>query len=241
MTRLSNLTLRNVLIAVHDALATALAVFASFYLRFEGDQFLRPRAAAASHPALVRRLQRGGLLPLQSDHHEVAVYFVAGCVEYPARGHRAHSRAAGAGLYFCRAQRLRHVLPRQDHHRSLLVPRGVVPERAALCLSLFSLHAGAPSCPQRGCIADAAGRPRGGCGNPAARNRERRRQAAVAGRRAVAVVGRSRAVDTQHSGAWRHRRHRGCDPRFRKARQADHPRGHDAVGIRSAKRGPKPF
>jgi FlaA1/EpsC-like NDP-sugar epimerase len=33
------LTLRNVLIAAHDALATALAVFASFYLRFEGDAF----------------------------------------------------------------------------------------------------------------------------------------------------------------------------------------------------------
>src|SRR5258707_14812904 len=37
MTRLSNLTLRNALIAAHDALATALAVLASFYLRFEGD------------------------------------------------------------------------------------------------------------------------------------------------------------------------------------------------------------
>src|SRR5436305_3294720 len=39
MTRLSNLTLRNALIALHDALATALAVLASFYLRFEGDWF----------------------------------------------------------------------------------------------------------------------------------------------------------------------------------------------------------
>ena len=39
MTRLSNLTLRNVLIAMHDALATAVAVFASFYLRFEGELF----------------------------------------------------------------------------------------------------------------------------------------------------------------------------------------------------------
>src|SRR5258708_551471 len=39
MMRFSNLTLRNVLIAAHDALATALAVFASFYLRFEGDAF----------------------------------------------------------------------------------------------------------------------------------------------------------------------------------------------------------
>jgi O-antigen biosynthesis protein WbqV len=39
MMRLSNLTLRNALIAAHDALATALAVFASFYLRFEGEFF----------------------------------------------------------------------------------------------------------------------------------------------------------------------------------------------------------
>jgi FlaA1/EpsC-like NDP-sugar epimerase len=40
MMRVSNLTLRNLLIATHDALATALAVFASFYLRFEGDLFV---------------------------------------------------------------------------------------------------------------------------------------------------------------------------------------------------------
>ena len=38
MTRLSNLTLRNGLIATHDALATVLALFASFYLRFEGSE-----------------------------------------------------------------------------------------------------------------------------------------------------------------------------------------------------------
>src|SRR6202171_2371185 len=37
MMRFSNLTLRNLLIATHDALATTLAVFASFYLRFEGE------------------------------------------------------------------------------------------------------------------------------------------------------------------------------------------------------------
>jgi O-antigen biosynthesis protein WbqV len=38
MTRLSNLTYRNFLIAVHDALATIFAFLASFYLRFEGGQ-----------------------------------------------------------------------------------------------------------------------------------------------------------------------------------------------------------
>ncbi len=37
MMRLPNLTQRNALIATHDALATALALLASFYLRFEGD------------------------------------------------------------------------------------------------------------------------------------------------------------------------------------------------------------
>src|SRR5947207_2788264 len=40
MKRFSNLTLRNAWIAAHDALATALAVLASFSLRFEGDAFI---------------------------------------------------------------------------------------------------------------------------------------------------------------------------------------------------------
>src|SRR5215212_5439122 len=39
MMRLPNLTSRNLLIAAHDALATMLAVFVSFYLRFEGEAF----------------------------------------------------------------------------------------------------------------------------------------------------------------------------------------------------------
>src|SRR5450755_3564365 len=39
MKRFSQLTLRNFLIATHDAVATAVALLASFYLRFEGDFF----------------------------------------------------------------------------------------------------------------------------------------------------------------------------------------------------------
>src|SRR4249919_1573880 len=38
MTRFSQLTLRNLIIATHDAFATAVALFASFYLRFEGGE-----------------------------------------------------------------------------------------------------------------------------------------------------------------------------------------------------------
>ena len=43
MMRLPNLTQRNALIATHDALATALALFASFYLRFEGGEYFYDR------------------------------------------------------------------------------------------------------------------------------------------------------------------------------------------------------
>ncbi len=43
MTRLTNLTLRNLLIATHDALATVLAVLVSFYLRFEGGYYFYER------------------------------------------------------------------------------------------------------------------------------------------------------------------------------------------------------
>ncbi|WP_407059945.1 nucleoside-diphosphate sugar epimerase/dehydratase, partial [Bradyrhizobium liaoningense] len=38
MTRLSHLTLRNILIALHDLLATTAALFAAIYLRFEGSE-----------------------------------------------------------------------------------------------------------------------------------------------------------------------------------------------------------
>jgi FlaA1/EpsC-like NDP-sugar epimerase len=49
MTRLSSLTSRNALIAAHDALATALALFASFYLRFEGSQYFYARVPLLLH------------------------------------------------------------------------------------------------------------------------------------------------------------------------------------------------
>jgi hypothetical protein len=47
--------LRNFLIAAHDALATALALFASFYLRFEGDAFFDRLPLLLRIPALLHR------------------------------------------------------------------------------------------------------------------------------------------------------------------------------------------
>jgi FlaA1/EpsC-like NDP-sugar epimerase len=49
MTRLSSLTSRNALIAAHDALATALALFASFYVRFEGSDYFYARVPLLLH------------------------------------------------------------------------------------------------------------------------------------------------------------------------------------------------
>jgi FlaA1/EpsC-like NDP-sugar epimerase len=43
MTRLSHLTLRNFLIAAHDIVATALALLAAFYLRFDGGELFYDR------------------------------------------------------------------------------------------------------------------------------------------------------------------------------------------------------
>lgn len=43
MTRLSHLTLRNFLIALHDLLATTVALFAAFYLRFENGELFYDR------------------------------------------------------------------------------------------------------------------------------------------------------------------------------------------------------
>src|SRR5215470_1677145 len=43
MTRLSHLTFRNLLIALHDVIATALAFFAAFYLRFDGGELFYVR------------------------------------------------------------------------------------------------------------------------------------------------------------------------------------------------------
>ncbi|SDR83282.1 SDR family NAD(P)-dependent oxidoreductase [Bradyrhizobium canariense] len=49
MMRLSNLTSRNALIAAHDAVATAIALFASFYVRFEGGELFYARVPLLLH------------------------------------------------------------------------------------------------------------------------------------------------------------------------------------------------
>ena len=236
MTRLSQLTHRNFLIATHDALATAFALLASFYLRFEGgDAFYRPPAAAAADPALLRRLQRVVCYVFNLTTTKWRFISLPDALEHPARGDGADGRADRAGLclHLRSAERQGAGLVRPHHDRPLLVSRGVLAERAALRLSLFPLFARPPPCPDRRGVADAADRPRRRCRGAAARDRERRRQAALAGRRAVAIGRGPRAVDPQRSGARRDRRCRGRHPRLCRARKADLAAGHDPVGLRT--------
>src|SRR5215475_10039461 len=51
MTRFSHLTSRNLLIALHDVIATALALFTTFFVRFEGGELFYDRV-----PLLLRIL-----------------------------------------------------------------------------------------------------------------------------------------------------------------------------------------
>ena len=223
MTPLSQLTRRNFLIAAHDALATAFALLASFYLALRGRRgLLCPPAAIAAHSAALHRLQRRHLLRLQPDDDEMAFHFAPRCAEHPARGDRSDGRARRAGLclHFRGIERQGAGAVRPYHHRALLVSPGVRAERAPFRLSLFPLFARSPPCPDRRGVVDPADRPRRRRRGAVARDRERRRQAALAGRRAVAVGRGPRAVDPQRAGARRHRRCRGRGPRLCRTRES---------------------
>ena len=120
----------------------------------------------------------------------------------------------------------RRVLPRQDHHRSVLVSRGVFPQRLALCLSLFPLYARCVitpgrRMPRRRCWSAAPRMPKSCCAeSKAARSSGSGRSACCRRRRPTAgsrsaifrcwaaiddiedVIRRFRAGATSRSRAW---------------------------------------
>ena len=171
MMRLSNLTSRNLLIAVHDALATALAVLASFYLRFEGDDSFIERL-----PLLLR------ILP----------YFIALSVVVCYVFHLTTTKwrfiSLPDALNILRAATvltvallvLDYIFVAPNVKGTFFLGKITIVlywflevfflSALALCLSLFSLHARASSREDRGCVADAADRPRRGRRNSPARH-----------------------------------------------------------------------
>ena len=120
---------RRALVVAHDLLATAAAVVASFFIRFEaaglverGDKLLIFLPGFIVYAGIIYFL-------FHLYEVEVAVRVAAGPDEHHARGDGAGGVAAGARLHPGRAQRARAVLLRQDHHRPLLGAADGVPGR----------------------------------------------------------------------------------------------------------------
>ncbi len=130
MIRLGNFTPRMLLILLHDLVATAAAIVVSFYIRFEEAGLAeRWRLLVVVLPAFL--VYAGILYTLvRPVPVEMAFYVAAGAAKHRQCGDRARALAAGPRLSAAGAERLRHVLLRQDHHRALLVPADLFPRRA---------------------------------------------------------------------------------------------------------------
>jgi O-antigen biosynthesis protein WbqV len=153
MMRLSNLTYRNLLIAIHDVLATTLAVLTSFYLRFEGEQFFERL------PLLLH------LLP----------YFVAFsivvCYAFNLTTTKWRFISLPDALNILRAASvltvallvMDYIFVAPNVRGTFFlgkIPRGVLFERLALCLPLFPVHPRTSSGPNRGYVTDPLDRTR---------------------------------------------------------------------------------
>src|SRR5436190_21517959 len=107
----------------------------------------------------------------------MAFHLLAGRLEYSSGGNGPDTSAVGDGLCFCRAHDVWNIagreppdaiLSRQDHYHSLLVPRDILSECFAFCLSIFPLFANPLSRPERGSITSSSDRPCRGCGGTTA-------------------------------------------------------------------------
>ncbi len=205
MIRLTNFTPRMGLILAHDLIATAAAILASFYIRFE-DAGLAERwpVLVIMLPAFV--VYAGGIFAIfglfKSKWRFTSLPDLMNIVR--AATVLAVS-AARARLCAGGAQFLRQLLLRQDHHRALLVLADGFPGGLARRLPLFPLHAHAPPRQGGGNDADAGAWARRRRRGAAARDRKRRREQDPARRNPFARALGPRAGDPRHSGARRAR------------------------------------
>ena len=214
MIRFSTFTPRMWLILAHDLLATAAAVVASFFIRFEEAGLAeRWRWLVILLPAFVA-LCRPGLRLLRSLQGEVALHLAARPLQHRSRRDRAGGLAAGARLRPGGAECLRHLLLRQDHdRRSTGCCRSLFLAGPRIAYRYFRYTRTLQHAKARRFDADAGRRPRRRRRGAAARDRKRRGDEDPAGRHPVAVAGRSRPGDPRHLGARRPRR-----PRARRRR-----------------------
>ena len=173
MKRLFSLTRRQVLIVLHDIVATAAAIVATFFVRFDEAQF-------------AQRLPALKFLPLFLIY-AAAVYFVFNLhrnkwrftslpdlYQYRARRRPCWRCRCWCSTTFCSRPTSTAVLLRQDHHPAVLAVADVLAGRLARRLPLFPLRARHPARARRRRGADAGDRPRRRRRGAAARDRERR-------------------------------------------------------------------
>ena len=203
MKRLFSLTRRSVLIVLHDIVATAAAIVATFGVRFDEAQFAQ-RLPALKFLPLFLDLRRGGLFRLQPAPQQVALHLAARPHQHRARRDRAGAVAAGARLHSAGAATS---TASSSSARSPSCCTGSCrcscwPARA-WSIAISTTRARIQRVRVADARADAGARPRRRRRGAAARDRERRGAPHLAGRHPVAVARRPRPVDPRHPGAGR--------------------------------------
>src|SRR5207248_11548959 len=101
------------------------------------------------------------------------LYLLALCLDYSSGRNRLDAIPVVDGLCFCRAHHLWSIarseppdaaLSLQEHYHSPLVPRDILSECFAFCLSIFPLFSDPLSRQERGSFAGSSDRPCRGCG-----------------------------------------------------------------------------
>ena len=201
MIRLPKLTPRQILIVLHDLVATAAAIVLTFYVRFEGQPlddrlsglkylpvFLIYAAAVYLLFGLHRNKWRFTSVP---DLYEIFRAVTVLAVSLLALDY-----------VLVAPNVLRPFLLRQDHHPAVLVAADVLPRRHAHRLPLFPLRAHAAARQDCRRDADFGARARGRRRSPVARDRKRRGEENLAGRRLVAVHRPTAASRSAASRCW---------------------------------------
>ena len=205
MTRFSQLTLRNFLIATHDAIATALALLAASFCASRASGSTNVCRCCCVFCPILSRSVSSSVTAFKLTTTKWRFISLPDALNILRVSSVLTLALLVLDYIFVDTGLSRNLLSRPDRHRPLLVSPGLLPERTAFRLPLFPLHQDAASCPCRQRLVDAADRPRRRCRDCVARDRKRRGEADVAGRRAVAVEFRPGPVDTEHSGPRRGR------------------------------------
>ena len=235
MIRPFRLTPRQMLIVVHDLVATAAAILASFYVRFEEKGLVERWDGLLSFLPLF--VLYAGIVYhfFHLYEREVALRLAARSLEYLPRRDRARDVAAGARLH-------------PGGARTSTAPSSSARSRSSLYWLLQMFFLGGPRIAYRyfrysrtrqhakreRFRSDPRPRPRRRCRSAAARDRKRRGQEDLAGRHPVAVAGRSGPVDPRHPCARHFRRSRSArssDLANRGTQRAS--AGADAVRLRA--------